>query len=120
MRRKEQNESNGVSCRSDHHKHLYLLRPYFDKLNVDMDKVSNESKKILLEEIIRELIVNSTNPHFEIFNYQPQPVIFIVDDAQYIDKESWEYLSLLGLTALFFVSPRSSNVLVQVLHRRRC
>lgn len=67
-----------------------------------MDKVSNESKKILLEEIIRELIINSTNPHFEIFNYQPQPVIFIVDDAQYIDKESWEYLPLLGLTEMFF------------------
>lgn len=66
-----------------------------------MDKVSNESKKILLDEIIRELIRNSTNPNFEIFNYQPQPVIFIVDDAQYIDKESWEYLSLLGLTEKF-------------------
>ena len=72
-----------------------------------MDKVSNESKKILLDEIIRELIRNSTNPNFEIFNYQPQPVVFIVDDAQYIDKESWEYLSLLGLTEsskCFFLS----------------
>ena len=80
----------------DHEKYLYLLRPFFDKLSVDIDKLAGVLKRTVLEEIIRELIFNATNPTYEITNYQPQPTIFIIDDAQYIDKESWQYLSLLG------------------------
>lgn len=84
--------------RLGHEKYLYLLRPYFDKLNVDIDKFNGNSKRKMLEELIHELVTNATNPTYEIFNYQPQPTIFIVDDAQYIDKESWQYLHLLGNT----------------------
>jgi hypothetical protein len=58
----------------------------------------------MLEEIIRELVLNATNSTYEIFNYQPQSTIFIIDDAQYIDKESWQYLYLLG-----FIVPSFSN-----------
>ena len=75
---------------------MHLLRPYFDKLNADVEKLAGTLKKKLLEEIIRTLILNATNPKYEIFNYQSQPTVFIVDDAQYIDAESWQYLSLLG------------------------
>ncbi len=86
----------------DHEKYLYLLRPYFDKLNIDVDKLTGILKRKILEEILQELILNATNPNYEIFNYQPQPTIFIIDDAQYIDKESWQYLYLLGFIFLFF------------------
>ena len=72
------------------------MKPFFDKLNVDTDQAIGMLKRKILEEIIHELIVNATNPTYEIFNYQPQPTIFIIDDAQYIDKESWQYLNLLG------------------------
>ncbi len=88
----------------DHEKYLYLLRPYFDKLNVDVDKLTGILKRKILEEILQELILNATNPNYEIFNYQPQPTIFIIDDAQYIDKESWQYLYLLGFIFLFLFS----------------
>ncbi len=91
----------------DHEKYLYLLRPYFDKLNVDIDKFSGISKRKILEEILQELIFNATNPNYEIFNYQPQPTIFLIDDAQYIDKESWQYLYLLGFSILFFRQKRN-------------
>ena len=87
----------------DHEKYLYLLRPYFDKLNVDIDKLTGNLKRKMLEEIIHELVINATNPTYEIFNYQPQPTIFLIDDAQYIDKESWQYLSLLGNIVLFSI-----------------
>jgi hypothetical protein len=80
----------------DHEKYLFLLRPYFDKLNVDVEKLTGILKRKMLEEIIRELVLNATNPTYEIFNYQPQPTVFIIDDAQYIDKESWQYIDLFG------------------------
>ena len=86
----------------DHEKYLYLLRPYFDKLNVDIDKLNNNLKRKIFEEILHELIMNATNPTYEIFNYQPQPTIFIIDDAQYIDRESWQYLHLLGFLKKIF------------------
>lgn len=85
----------------DHEKYLYLLRPYFEKLSVEVDKLIHVSKRTMLEDIIRELIDNATNPTYEIFNYQPQPTVFIIDDAQYIDKESWQYLNLFGYTLFF-------------------
>lgn len=84
------------NVRLDHEKYLYLLRPYFDKLNVDVDKISNVLKRKILDELIRELVFNATNSNNEIFNYQSQATIFIIDDAQYIDKDSWQYLHLLG------------------------
>ena len=87
----------------DHEKYLYLLRPYFDKLNVDVDRVTAVVKRKMLDEIIRELLLNATNRTYEIYNYQPQPTIFIIDDAQYIDKESWQYIDLLGLKISFFI-----------------
>ncbi len=97
----------------DHEKYLYLLRPYFDKLNVDVDKLTGNLKRKMLEEIIRELVLNATNSTYEIFNYQPQSTIFIIDDAQYIDKESWQYLYLLGfIFASFFKKKRN-----EFLHR---
>jgi len=77
-----------------------LLRPYFDKLNIDADKINLTNKRQILEDMLQELVLNATNPHFEIFNYQPQPTIFLIDDAQYIDKDSWQYLSLLGFFSL--------------------
>jgi len=88
----------------DHEKYLYLLRPYFDKLNVDVDKLPGILKRKILEEILYELILNATNPNYEIYNYQPQPTIFIIDDAQYIDKESWQYLHLLGFIFSLLIS----------------
>lgn len=91
----------------DHEKSISLLRPYFDKLNVDFDKSSGVSKRKLLEEILRELLVNATNPNYEIFNYQPQPTIFLIDDAQYIDKESWQYLHLLGTEILLCIHSKN-------------
>ncbi|CAF0795129.1 unnamed protein product, partial [Adineta ricciae] len=103
-----------------HEKYLYLLRPYFDKLNVDIDKLNGNSKRKILEEIIHELITNATNPTYEIFNYQPQPTIFIVDDAQYIDKESWQYLHLLGSasTSLLILAMRDPTLNDDELHTR--
>ncbi len=89
---------------------MYLLRPYFDKLNVDIDKLSGISKRKILEEILYELILNTTNPNYEIFNYQPQPTIFLIDDAQYIDKESWQYLSLLGFFVFVFLSIKIKSI----------
>lgn len=102
----------------DHEKSISLLRPYFDKLNVDVDKSTGVSKRKLLEEILRELLLNATSPNYEIFNYQPQPTIFLIDDAQYIDKESWQYLHLLGrifssvfIRSMLFHSRFSTNII---------
>ncbi|UJR29000.1 hypothetical protein I4U23_010218 [Adineta vaga] len=104
----------------NHEKYLYLLRPYFDKLNIDIDKLNGNSKRKILEEMIYELILNATNPTYEIFNYQPQPTIFIVDDAQYIDKESWQYLHLLGSasTSLLILAMRDPTLDDDELHTR--
>lgn len=68
-----------------------------------MEKLTGILKRQILEEILCELILNTTNPDYEIFNYQPQPTIFIIDDAQYIDKESWQYLHLLGFRFELFL-----------------
>ena len=78
------------------------------------------SKGKLLEEIVRELVLNATNPAYEIFNYQPQPTIFIIDDAQYIDKESWQYLHLLGSapTSLVVMAMRDPTLNDDELHGR--
>ncbi|CAF0715615.1 unnamed protein product [Adineta steineri] len=102
----------------NHEKYLYLLRPYFDKLNVDIDKLNNKLKRKILEEILHELIMNATNPTYEIFNYQSQPTIFIIDDAQYIDRESWQYLHLLGSapTSLVIVAMRDPTLNDDELH----
>ncbi|CAF0761369.1 unnamed protein product [Adineta steineri] len=102
----------------NHEKYLYLLRPYFDKLNVDIDKLNNKLKRKILEEILHELIMNATNPTYEIFNYQSQPTIFIIDDAQYIDRESWQYLHLLGSapTSLVIMAMRDPTLHDDELH----
>ncbi|CAF1073906.1 unnamed protein product [Rotaria sordida] len=104
----------------NHEKYLYLLRPFFDKLSVDIDKLTGILKRKMLEEIIRELIINATDPTYEIFNYQPQPTIFIIDDAQYIDKESWQYLNLLGSapTSLLVMAMRDPTLNDDELHTR--
>ncbi|CAF3710337.1 unnamed protein product [Rotaria socialis] len=104
----------------NHEKYLYLLRPFFDKLSVDTDKLTGVLKRTVLEEIIRELICNATNPAYEITNYQPQPTIFIIDDAQYIDKESWQYLNLLGSapTSLLVMAMRDPTLNDDELHTR--
>ncbi|CAF3531455.1 unnamed protein product [Rotaria sp. Silwood1] len=104
----------------NHEKYLYLLRPFFDKLSVDSDKLTGILKRKMLEEIIRELIINATDPTYEIFNYQPQPTVFIIDDAQYIDKESWQYLNLLGSapTSLLVMAMRDPTLNDDELHTR--
>ncbi|CAF2033696.1 unnamed protein product [Rotaria magnacalcarata] len=104
----------------NHEKYLYLLRPFFDKLSVDIDKLTGVLKRTVLEEIIRELICNATNPTYEIMNYQPQPTIFIIDDVQYIDKESWQYLNLLGSapTSLLVMAMRDPTLNDDELHTR--
>ena len=115
----EQRTDSG-SASVDHDNYLYLLRPFFDKLSIDADKPLGTSKGKLLEEIVRELVLNATNPSYEIFNYQPQPTIFIIDDAQYIDKESWQYLHLLGSapTSLVVMAMRDPTLNDDELHGR--
>ena len=115
----EQRTDSGSSS-LDHDNYLYLLRPFFDKLSIDADKPLGASKGKLLEEIVRELVLNATNPAYEIFNYQPQPTIFIIDDAQYIDKESWQYLHLLGSapTSLVVMAMRDPTLNDDELHGR--
>ncbi|CAF4057763.1 unnamed protein product [Rotaria sp. Silwood2] len=104
----------------NHEKYLYLLRPFFDKLSVESDKLTGILKRKMLEEIIRELIINATDSTYEIFNYQPQPTVFIIDDAQYIDKESWQYLNLLGSapTSLLVMAMRDPTLNDDEFHTR--
>lgn len=104
----------------DHEKYLFLLRPYFDKLNVDVEKTTDVSKRKMLEEIIRELVLNATNANYEIFNYQSQSTVFIIDDAQYIDQDSWQYLHLLGSapTSLLVMAMREPTLNDEELYKR--
>ncbi|CAF0970053.1 unnamed protein product, partial [Didymodactylos carnosus] len=75
-----------------YYQYLYLIRQYFDKLNVDNFK-------------------NTTNIDFKVMNYGPQQTVFLIDDAQYLDIESWQYITLLGAspTSLVIMAMREMS-----------